>query len=333
MLKMKLDRREVLHLAAAITALPAVPQDAWAQNYPMRPITVIVPFVAGGPTDVIARLYADAMSRILGQPFLIENVGGAGGTIGSTRGAKAAPDGYTLLVGHTGTLAANGAFYSKLPYDPTNDFEYIGSLGDAPQILIAKRDMSSTLKDFVEHTKANQAKMNYGTAGMGSAAHLGGAMLNVALGTQVLPVHYRGIAPAMNDLVAAQIDYMVDMSTTAIPQIQGGNVLPIAVLRSQRLSVIPAVPTSVETGVTNLDISIWNVMMAPKNTPRPIIDSLNIALRKAAAEPNVKASLAAIAVEMPDDNRLSSDGTRIFVKSEIERWVPALKRAGIAPID
>jgi tripartite-type tricarboxylate transporter receptor subunit TctC len=253
--------------------------------------------------------------------------------IGTDAVAKAAPDGYTLLIGHAGTLAANGAFYSKLPYDSVNDFEYIGSLGDAPQILIAKKGTPSTLREFAEHVKINQTRMNYGTAGIGSAAHLGGAMLNVALGTQVQPVHYRSIAPAMNDLVGGQIDYMVDMSTTAIPQIQGGSVLPIAVMRSQRLSVIPAVPTSAETGVINLDVSIWNLMMVPKNTPRPIIDSLNVALRKAVAEPTVKASLATIAVEMPDDNRMSPEGARTFVKSERERWVPALKKAGIIPTD
>jgi tripartite-type tricarboxylate transporter receptor subunit TctC len=326
-------RRQFLHLATGAVALPVVSRIAWAQAYPLRPVTVIVPFAAGGPTDVIARLYADAMSRDLGQPFLIENVGGAGGTIGSTRGARARPDGYTLLVGHAGTHAANGASYSKLPYDPVNDYEYIGSLGDAPQILIAKRGGPNNFKDFVEYVRANQTKMNYGTAGLGSAAHLGGAMLNVALGTQVQPIHYRGVAPAMNDLVAGQVDYMVDVSTTSIPQIQGGNVVPLAVMRTQRLSTIPQVPTAVESGVVNLSLSIWNVLMAPKNTPRAVIDRLNVALRKAAAEPNVRASLANVAVELPDEARMSPQGTQAFVKSEVERWVPALKKAGIKPVD
>ena len=280
---MKLARRRFFYLAAGAAALPAISRGAFAQIYPTRPVTVIVPFPAGGPTDVIARLYADAMSRNLGQPFLVENVGGGGGTIGSGRAAKAAPDGYTLLVGHAGTHAANGAFYAKLPYDPVNGYEYVGSLGDAPQILIGKKGGPTNLKDFTAHVKANQAKMNFGTAGVGSASHLGGAMLNVALGMQVQAVHYRGVAPAMNDLVARQIDYMVDMSTTSIPQIQGGNVVPIAVMRSQRLSIIPEVPTSFETGITNLNLSIWNVLMAPKSTPRPVIDRLNIALRKATA--------------------------------------------------
>jgi tripartite-type tricarboxylate transporter receptor subunit TctC len=329
----KLSRRNLLHLAVGAAALPAVSQIARAQAYPARPITLVVPFPPGGPTDVIARLYADTMSRDLGQSIVVENVGGAGGTIGSARVARASPDGYTLLIGHTGTHAANGAFYSKLPYDPVNDYEYIGSVGDAPQILIAKKGAPKNPKDFAEHVKADQAKMNFGTAGIGSASHLGGAMLNFALGTHVQAVHYRGIAPAMNDLVAGQMDYMVDMSTTSIPQIQGGNVVPIAIMRSKRLSVLPDIPTSFESGVANLDIVIWNVLMAPKKTPRPIIDRLNSALRKAAAESDVRARLAALAVEIPDDNRMSPEGAQAFVNAEVEKWVPALKKAGIQPVD
>ena len=327
------SRRRFLRLAACAVALPVISQVAWALDYPTRQITVIVPFAAGGPTDVIARFYADAMSRNLGQTIVIENVAGAGGTVGSVRAAKATPDGYTLLVGHAGTHAANGAFYSKLPYDPVNDFEFIGSMGDAPQILVAKKGLPNHLADFAEYVRTNQAKMNFGTAGVGSAAHLGGAMFNFALGTHVQPIHYRGVAPAMNDIIAGQIDYMIDMSTTSVPQIQGGSVIPVAVMRSTRLAVLPNLPASIESGIPNLNFIIWNVLMAPKNTPRPIIDNLNNSLRKAAADPALRAKLAALAVDMPDDDRMSPEGTRAFVKSEVERWVPALKKAGIKPVD
>jgi tripartite-type tricarboxylate transporter receptor subunit TctC len=321
-------------MAMGATALPTFSRIGRSQGtYPTRQITIIVPFAAGGPTDVIARLYADAMSRNLGQPMVIENVAGAGGTVGSVRAAKATPDGYTLLVGHAGTHAANGAFYTKLPYDPVNDFEYIGSMGDAPQILVAKKGLPNNLKDFAGYVRTNQAKMNFGTAGVGSAAHLGGAMFNFALGTNVQPIHYRGVAPAMNDILAGQIDYMIDMSTTSVPQIQGGSVVPIAVMRSTRLAILPDLPASIESGIPNLSFVIWNALMAPKNAPRPVIDTLNGSLRKAAADPALRSKLAAVAVEMPGDDRMSPEGTRAFVKSEVERWVPALKKAGITPVD
>jgi tripartite-type tricarboxylate transporter receptor subunit TctC len=333
MTKVKLPRRTFLKLAAGAASLSTITQIARAEAYPDRPVTLVVPFPPGGPTDVIARFYADTMAPELGQSIIVENVAGAGGTIGSARVARASPDGYTLLIGHTGTHAANGAFYSKLPYDPINDYEYIGSMGDAPQILIAKKGAPNNPKDFAEHVRADQAKMNVGTAGIGSASHLGCAMLNFALGTQVQAVHYRGVAPAMNDLIAGQIDYMVDMSTTSIPQIQGGNVVPIVIMRSKRLSALPDIPTSFESGVANLDIAIWNVLMAPRKTPRPIIDRLNGALRKAAATSEVKTRLAALAVEIPDDDRMSPEGAQAFVNSEVKRWVPALKKAGIQPID
>ena len=158
-------------------------------------------------------------------------------------------------------------------------------------------------------------------------------MFNFALGTHVQPIHYRGVAPAMNDIIAGQIDYMIDMSTTSVPQIQGGSVIPVAVMRSTRLAVLPNLPASIESGIPNLNFIIWNVLMAPKNTPRPIIDNLNNSLRKAAADPALRAKLAALAVDMPDDDRMSPEGTRAFVKSEVERWVPALKKAGIKPVD
>ena len=299
--------------------------------YPTRPITMIVPFAAGGPTDGLARLVAQAMSSDLGQQIVVENVGGAGGTIGSARAAKATPDGYTLLFGHAGTHAASVGLYKKLPYDPVNDYEHIGEAGDAPQILIVKKDLPvSNLKEFVDYVKANQDKMNFGTAGVGSASHLGGVMLNVALGTNVKAVNYRGAGPAMNDLLAGTLDYMIDVSTTALPQIQGGTVKPIAVMRTKRISALPDLAASPEGGVAGLDFSVWNVIMAPKGTPRPIVDRLNLALRNGLKDEKVRARLTELAIELPDEARLSPEGAKAHVKAEIEKWVPALKSAGVS---
>ena len=299
--------------------------------YPTRPITMIVPFAAGGPTDGLARLVAQAMSTDLGQQIVVENVGGAGGTVGSARATKATPDGYTLLFGHAGTHAASVGLYKKLPYDPVNDYEHIGEAGDAPQILIVKKDLPvSNLKEFVDYVKANQDKMNFGTAGVGSASHLGGVMLNVALGTNVKAVNYRGAGPAMNDLLAGTLDYMIDVSTTALPQIQGGTVKPIAVMRTKRISALPDLAASPEGGVAGLDFSVWNVIMAPKGTPRPIVDRLNLALRNGLKDEKVSARLTELAIELPDEARLSPEGAKAHVKAEIEKWVPALKSAGVS---
>jgi tripartite-type tricarboxylate transporter receptor subunit TctC len=299
--------------------------------YPTRPVTMIVPFAAGGPTDGLARLVAQAMSSDLGQQIVVENVGGAGGTVGSARAAKATPDGYTLLFGHAGTHAASVGLYKKLPYDPVNDYEHIGEAGDAPQILIVKKDLPvSNMKEFVDYVKANQDKMNFGTAGVGSASHLGGVMLNVALGTNVKAVNYRGAGPAMNDMLAGTLDYMIDVSTTALPQIQGGTVKPIAVMRTKRISALPDLPASPEGGVAGLDFSVWNVIMAPKGTPRPIVDRLNLALRNSLKDEKVRARLSELAIELPDEARLSPEGAKAHVKAEIEKWVPALKSAGVS---
>ena len=299
--------------------------------YPTRPIAMVVPFAAGGPTDGLARLVADAMSRDLGQQIVIENIGGAGGTIGSTRGARAAPDGYTLLLGHAGTHAASAGLYKQLPYDPVNDFEHIGEIGDAPQILIVKKSLPvNSLRDFVDYVKANDSRMNFGTAGVGSASHLGGIMLNVALGTNVSAVNYRGAGPAMNDLLAGTLDYMIDVSTTALPQIRGGTVKALAVMSSNRIASLPNVPASPEGGVKGLDFSVWNVVMAPKGTPRPIVDRLNKALRKSLDEETVRARLRELGLELPDETRRSPEGARAHVQAEIQRWVPVLRSVGVS---
>src|SRR5581483_2744250 len=289
-----------------------------------------VPFAAGGATDALARLIANAMSRDLGQRIVVENVGGAGGAIGSVRAAKAPPDGYTLLIGHAGTHAASVGFYKNPPYDPVNDYETIGEIGDAPQILIVNKDFPvKTLKEFADYVKANQQKLNFGTAGIGSAAHLGGAMLNTMLGVSVSAGGYKGLGAAYTDLIGGRIDYMVDVSTSVLPHIKGGTVRPIAIMRSNRIAALPDVPAATESGIPGLDFSVWNVLLAPKSTPRPIVDRLNGALRSALKEKDVQARLAEWAIELPDADRMTPEGARAHMKAEVAKWLPIVKSLGV----
>jgi tripartite-type tricarboxylate transporter receptor subunit TctC len=312
-------------LVAAGSFAPALAQPA----YPDRPVTLIVPFAAGGPSDVLARQVVDAMSNNLNQRIVVENIGGAGGTIGSARGARATPDGYTILLGHTGTHAANVGLYKKLPYDALQDFEPIGSVGDQPQFLVLKKELPiRNFKEFAAYLKAN--RMTYGTAGVGSATHLGGLLLNAALGTDATPVAYRSSGPAMTDLIAGHIDFLIDVSSTALPQIRAGAVMPVAVLRSARVPSAPDVPGAQDLGLPSLDSSIWTVFLAPHGTPRPIVDKLNQSLRAALADETVKAKLVQLGVEPPEPERMSPDGTRAYMRAEIARWLPIIQKAGVS---
>jgi tripartite-type tricarboxylate transporter receptor subunit TctC len=308
----------------------AAPAGAGAQDvYPTEPVTVIVPFAAGGPTDGLARIVAQSLTEKLGQQVLVENAPGAGGTIGSGRAARAEPDGYTLLVGHAGTLAANVGLYKKLPYSSVDDFEPIGFMGDVPQILLVKKDLPvQTAAEFITYAKEHQDELNCGTAGTGSAAHLGGLLLNAALGTQIQLVGYKGAGPAMTDLMGGQIDCMVDVTTTAVPQIKAGTVRPLAVLRAQRIAVVPDVPTTAEVGLQNMEANIWNVLLAPKGTPQPVVDRLATALRETMQEPAVKERLAELGVELPTQTQATPAEIRAYIQAEVDRWSPVIKAAG-----
>jgi len=319
-------------LSVACTALfvegslhPAAAQ----ASYPERPITLIVPFAAGGPSDVLARQVVDAMSNNLNQRVVVENLGGAGGTIGSGRAARAAPDGYTILLGHTGTHAANVGLYKKLPYDALQDFEAIGSVGDQPQFLVVKKSLPiHNFKEFAAYLKVN--RMTYGTAGVGSATHLGGLLLNAALGADATPVAYRSSGPAMTDLIAGHLDFLIDVSSTALPQIRAGTVTPVAVLRSARVPSAPDVPGAMDLGLPSLDSSIWTVFLAPRGTPRSIVDKLNQSMRTALADDAVKAKLVQLGVEPPEPERMSPDGTKAYMRAEIARWLPIIQKAGVS---
>ena len=312
---------------ALATSTPATAQDA----YPSRPVAMIVPFAAGGPTDALARIVAQGLTEKLGQQVLVENVPGAGGTIGSGRAARAEADGYTLLVGHAGTLAANVGLYKKLPYDVIEDFEPIGFMGDVPQILIVGKDFpAQTATEFYAYVKEHDAELTAGTAGVGSASHLGGLLLNSALGTDVELVGYKGAGPAMNDLVGGHIDFMIDVSTTALPQISAGAVRPLAVLRRERLAALPDVPTTAETGLANMEANIWNLLLAPAGTPQPVVDRLAGALHDVTQDPAVQEKFAQLGIVPPDAANTPAPQIEQFVQTEIARWQEVIKAAGIS---
>ncbi len=323
-----LDRRSVsLGLAGVLGAPVAV---LGQPSYPERPVTIIVPFAAGGPTDAIARMYAEFLSRDLGQSFVIENAAGAGGTTGSTRAARAAPDGYTLQIAQAGTHVSSVGLYRNLRYDPIADYEHLGLAGDLPQVLIVKPGLPPRdFRAFVDHVRANEARLNVGTAGPGSSSHMGAAMLNVRLGTKVNIVAYRGTGPAMNDLIAGQIDYMVEVSLTALPQIQAGTVRPLAVFRSARVPSLPDVPSTNEFGVEGLDFPVWLGFLAPKGTPRPIVERLNASIRKATRDAALRERVAPLGLQMPEDGTNTPEGFRAFIGKEIDRWVPLIRQAGL----
>ena len=325
----RINRRLFAAVLAASIAMPglASAQGAWPSA---KPVTLIVPFAAGGPTDVIARRYAEFIGRDIGQSIVVENVAGAGGTTGSTRAARAAPDGYTFQIGQAGTHVSAVGLYKKLGYDPVTDYEHLGLAGDLPQVLIVKKDLPvDSFKEFVDYIRANGAKMNIGTAGPGSSSHMGAAMLNLRLGSKAALVPYRGTGPAMNDLVAGQIEAMVEVSLTASPQIQAGTVKPLAVFRTTRVAALPSIPSTDEFGVPGLDFAVWAGFLAPKGTPREIVDKLNTSIRKANADKGLRDSMAPLGVEAPDDAKNTPAGFRDFIKTEIERWVPLMKNAGM----
>lgn len=311
----------------AVMGVIAGGQTAVAQGYPNKPITVVVPFAAGGPTDVVARLLGDHMSRTLGQQMVVENVGGAGGTTGMTRVAQATPDGYTIGVGNMGTQSAAPALYPNLKYDPATSFEQVGICNFTPQAIVAKKDTAAKdLKEFLEYLKANSTKLSYGHAGVGSISHVSGTLFNHLFGLKPAMVAYRGTAPALNDLVGGQIDYMVDQSLNVIPQIQGDTIKVYAIAAPARLASLPNVPTTKEAGVDFI-FSAWNAMVAPKGTPKEIVDKLADALSKALDDPATVKRYAELGSTGPQGADRGPAGLQKLVESEVARITPVLKAA------
>src|SRR5215207_1774624 len=271
----------------ALAALPAV-----AQQYPSKPINVIVPFAAGGPTDVVTRLVTEHMGRTLNQTFVVENIGGAGGSLGMTRAAQAQPDGYTIAVGNMGTQSAAPALYPNLKYDPAKSFAQVGIVNYTPQAIVAKKTMpAANLREFISYLTENHATLNYGHAGVGSISHVAGLLFNAKFGFKPNLIPYRGTGPALQDLVAGQIDYMVDQSLNVIPQIKAGTIKAYAIAAPERLSSLPDVPTAHEAG-EDFIFSAWNAMVAPKDTPSDIVTKLVDALGKALDDPRIQARYA-----------------------------------------
>ena len=315
-------------VAASLLALALAGTPAAAQ-YPNKPITVIVPFAAGGPTDVVTRLVGDHMSRTLGQTLVVENIGGAGGTLGMTRAAQAQPDGYTIAVGNMGTQSAAPALYPTLKYDPAKSFAQVGIVNHTPQSIVAKKDTAAkNLKDFIAYLKANHAKLTYGHAGVGSISHVSGLVFNSMLGFTPNLVPYRGTAPAIRDLVGGQIDYMVDQSLNVIPQVQAGTIKIYAVAAPERLSSLPDVPTTGEGGVDFI-FSAWNGMVAPKDTPKEIVARLADALSRALDDPAIQQRYVELGSSAPKGADRGPAGLQKLVESEVARITPVIKAAGV----
>jgi tripartite-type tricarboxylate transporter receptor subunit TctC len=302
---------------------------AAADIYPSKPITLIVPFAAGGPTDIIARIVGEHMSRALGQQLVVENVTGAGGTTGTTRAAQAAPDGYTIMMGHMGTHGAAPALYPNLKYDPTKDFAPIGMAAGTPIIIVARKDFpAKDLKEFVAKLKADGDKVNQAHAGVGSVSHSTCILLNAQLGVKPTAVPYKGTGPALNDLVSGQVDYMCDQIVNLVEQIKGGSIKAYAVATPERSPALPDLPTTKEAGLPDYQVSAWNALFAPKGTPKEAVDTLNGALVKALNDDATRKRLLDLGAVLPGKDAQSPDALRAFVVSEVGRWTPVLKAAG-----
>ena len=312
--------------AAAIVLLPHV---ALAQSYPDRTINMVVPFAAGGPTDTVARLIAESMSKELGQQIIVENVGGAGGTLGAGRVAKAEPDGYTVLLHHIG-MATSASLYRKLAYDPRSDFAAIGLVTDVPMTVVARADLEpADGKALVDYIKTNGDKISYANAGIGSASHLCGMMLMNALQVQMTTIPYKGTGPAMTDLLGGQVDLLCDQTTNTTSHIKAGKVKAYAVTTPARLAALPDVPTTEEIGIQNFQVAVWHGLYGPKGTPPEAIEKLSAALKVALKDPKVIERFAELGTEPVADDRATPEALSAHLAAEIDRWKPIIDAAGV----
>jgi tripartite-type tricarboxylate transporter receptor subunit TctC len=318
-------------IAVALAACFGWTGNAQAQPYPNRPITLIIPFAAGGPTDVLGRTMGQKLGEILGQSVVIENVGGAGGMLGSARVAQAAPDGYTMVLGTVGTHAQNQSLYKKPLYHSVNDFTPVALIAELPIVLIARKDLpAKDLKEFAGYAKANQATMQFGHAGAGSATHLGCVVVNQALGTNITAVPYAGTGPAMTDLIGGRVDFLCDIITTAKPQIDGGTVKAIATMAKTRSPALANVPTAEEQGVPNMEAYTWNAFFLPKGAPADVVKKLNQATVEAMKDQNVRSKLEGLGAVFVSADRTMPEYLSQFVRSEIEKWAKPIKAAGVS---
>ena len=322
----RFNRRRAIAAAAALCLTAGA---AGAQTFPTRPITMVVPFAAGGPTDIVARIVSDHMSRTLGQQVVVENVAGAGGTTGITRAAQATPDGYTIMMGHMGTHGAAPALYPNLKYDPAKSFDPIGLAAGTPIVIVARKDYpAADLKEFVAKLKQDGSKVNQAQAGVGSVSHSTGVLFDSVVGIKPTLVAYRGTGPALNDLMSGQVDFMTDQIVNVAPQVSGGTVRAYAIATPERSPALPDVPTTKEAGLPDYEVSAWNAVFGPKGLPADIRTKLVDALGKALADENTRKRLADLGGVVPSAAGQGPTALQSLVEAEVARWTPVLKAAG-----
>jgi tripartite-type tricarboxylate transporter receptor subunit TctC len=299
-----------------------------AADFPDRTVTMVIPFAAGGPTDTIARIVAQTMSKSLKQSVIVENATGAGGTLSAGKVMRAAPDGYTVLLHHNG-MSTSPAMYRKLAFNPLTDFEYIGLVADVPMVLVARKDLPpNNLKELVAYIKANQGKLTMGNAGLGAVSHQCGMLFLSAIGTPLTTIPYRGTAPAMNDLLAGQIDLLCDQTTSTTSHIRAGKVKVYGATTKERVASLPNIPTLAEQGIKGFEMVVWHGLYAPKGTPKPVIAKLGAALREALQDPSVKSRFADLGAEPVAADKATPQALQAYLKAEIDKWGPIYKQAG-----
>ena len=327
---MRFARRKILHVALGAALLPVLGCAGWAQSYPNRPVTIIVPFAPGGASDVVGRIVADYLSRALGQQFVIENVAGAGGTTGTIRAMRATPDGYTIQLGQMGTHAAAVALYPNLAYRPDVDFEPIGMIAGLPVVITARKDFpADNLEEFIAYVRANAGKVNAAHAGVGSITHTTCLLLHSLVGVDPTFVPFNGAAPAMTALLGGQVDYICNAIPDAVSPVQSGAAKGYAISTAARSPILPNVPTSKEAGLPAFDASAWNALFAPKGTPRAVLDRLTDVLDNALDDEGVRNRLLELGCEVPAKSQRGQHALAALVTSEIARWMPIIRAASI----
>jgi tripartite-type tricarboxylate transporter receptor subunit TctC len=321
---MQCRRSFLLASLVALCAAAASAQTSW----PTRPVSLVVPFAAGGPTDVVARSLANSMSKTLGQTVLVENKLGAGGTVAAAFVARAQPDGYTFFIHHNG-MATAPALYRKLSFNPLTDFEYVSQAVDVPMTLLARKDFpAKNLQELIAYVKANESKINLANAGLGAVSQLCGLMFERAIGVKLTAVPFQGTAPAMAALLGGQVDLLCDQTTQTIPQIKAGAVKFYGVTTKNRIKALPDAPTLAEQGLKDFEVLVWHGIYAPKGTPKPILEKMNMAVRAALKDPEVVKRMSDLGAEIAPDSKLSPEGLQTWLKSEIDKWGPIIKASG-----
>ena len=326
---MKRQLKTLLCACVAMCGLTTGAANAQAPAFPDKPIVLVVPFAAGGPTDVVARMIAIPMGKSLGQTVLVENTVGAGGTIAASRVARAAPNGHTIFIHHMG-MATAPALYKKLSFDPLKDFEYIGQVVDVPMTMLARKDFpANNFAELQTYVKANKDKVSLANAGLGAVSHLCGLLFMSAMETDLTTIPYKGTGPAMNDLLGGQVDLLCDQTTQTVPLIKESRVKVYGVTTLKRLSALPNVPTLDEQGLKGFEVKVWHGMYAPKDTPVAVIDKINVALRAALQDPMIKQRLAELSSDIPPMDIVTPAGLKTHLEAEIKKWGPVIDKSGI----